>query len=85
MITFFNRKEIFVGSSIDQFNNVRERLIQNNIKYTYRVMDRNSSNVVGSQRGRTGTLGQDLNISKTYYLYVHKKDYEQAIGLIGRV
>ena len=85
MITFFNRKEIFVGSSIDQFNNVRERLRQNNIKYTYRVMDRNSSNVVGSQRGRTGTLGQDLNISKTYYLYVHKKDYEQAIGLIGRV
>ena len=62
MITFFNRKEIFVGSSIDQFNNVRERLIQNNIKYTYRVMDRNSSNVVGSQRGRTGTLGKDLNI-----------------------
>ncbi len=84
MITIFNRKEICVCKSMERFNEIRNILIKNNIKYTYRVMDRNSSNVVGSQRGRTGTFGQYMNASKTYYIYVHKNDYDDAMGLVGR-
>lgn len=84
MITILNRKEICICQSNERFNEIRKILIENNIKYTYRVMDRNSSNVVGSQRGRTGTLGQNMNASKTYYVYVHKKDYDDAMGLVGR-
>lgn len=83
MITIFNRKEICVCQSIERFNEIKTILMDNNIKYTYRVIDRNSSNVVGSQRGRTGTFGQNMNTSKTYYIYVHKKDYDDAIGLAG--
>lgn len=82
MITIFNRKEIYVGNSLIDFNEVRERLSKNSIKYTHRVVDRNSSNFVGGQRGRTGTLRQNLNTSKTYYIYVHKKDYDKAVGLV---
>lgn len=84
MITIFNRKEISVCQSMERFNEIRSILRSNNIKYTYRILDRNSSNVVGSQRGRTGTFGQNLNSSKTYYIYVHKMDYDEAAGLIGR-
>ena len=84
MITIFNRKEIYVCQSLERFNEARGILKSNNIKYTYRVIDRNSSNVIGSQRGRSGTFGQDLNASKTYYVYVHKSDYDEAAGLIGR-
>lgn len=84
MITIFNRKEVCVCQSIERFNEIRNILIENNIKYTYRVIDRNSSNVVGSQRGRTGTFGQNMNASKAYYVYVHRKDYDNAIGLVGR-
>lgn len=84
MITIFNRKEICVCQSIERFSEIRNMLIENNIKYTYRVIDRNSSNIVGSQRGRTGTFGQNMNASKTYYVYVHKKDYDDAIGLVVR-
>ena len=82
MITVFNRKEVFVGTSLDRFNEVCSRLSQNSIKYTYRVVDRNSSNFAGGQRGRTGTFGQNLSTSKTYYIYVHKKDYDKAIGVV---
>lgn len=84
MITIFNRKEICICQSTEQFNEIRNILIKNSIKYTYRVIDRNSSNVVGSQRGRTASYGQNINESKTYYIYVHKKDYDNAIGLVGR-
>ncbi len=84
MITVFNRKEICVCQSVERFNEIRKILMENNIKYTYRVIDRNSSNVVGSQRGRTGTFGQNMNTSKTYYIYVHKKDYGDAMRLVGR-
>lgn len=83
MITIFNREEVYVGTSMEKFNKVLTTLSENNIEYKHRVVDRNSSNVVGGQRGRTGTFGQDLNISKIYYVYVHKKDYKNATSIIG--
>ena len=84
MITFFNRKEICVCQSMERFNEIRKILIEKNVKYSYRVIDRNGSNIVGSQRGRTGTFGQNMNTSETYYIYVHKKDYDDITGLVGR-
>ena len=83
MITIFNREEVYVGSSMGEASNIRRILASSNIKYTYRVVDRNSSNVVGAQRGRTSTFGQKMNMSKTYYIYVHKKDYNDAMRFIG--
>ncbi|WFA10164.1 hypothetical protein [Tissierella sp. Yu-01] len=82
MITIFNRKEVCVCQSMERFSEIRNLLMQSNIKYTYRIMDRNSSNVLGSQRSRAGTLGQNINALKMYYVYVHKKDYDTAIGLL---
>lgn len=82
MITIFNRREILVTNSLERFNVVGSRLAENKIKYTYKVVDRNSANIVGGQRGRTGTFGQNSSQSKTYYMYVHKKDYEVASGLV---
>lgn len=84
MITIFNRKEICVCQSMERFSEISSLLIESNIKYTYRIVDRNGSNIIGSQRGRTGTFGQNMNISKTYYVYVHKKDYDDAIGLVNK-
>ncbi|TJX12810.1 hypothetical protein E9840_11905 [Tissierella creatinini] len=84
MITFFNRKEIYVCQTNERFIEIRNILRDNNIKYTYRIVDRNSSQGFGSQRGRTGTFGHNMRISKTYYIYVNKKDYEVASSLIGR-
>lgn len=79
MIMIWNRKEIFVGTSSQRFNEVRDILSSEGINYTYKVEDGNSSSVFGtSNSARTGTLGINLALTKTYYIYVHKKEYDKA-------
>lgn len=85
MIMIWNRREVYVGTSLQDLSEVRSILASNKIKYNYRVVNRNSSNVIGSQRARTGTFGQNLNVSNTYYVYVNKKDYDDACGLLHKM
>lgn len=83
MIMIWNRKEVFVGNSLQRFNEVRYILSSNGIKYDYRVVDSTSPSYFGSSsRARTGTLGINMDLAKTYYLYVHKNDYDSAQALI---
>lgn len=83
MIMIWNRKEVFVGNSLQRFNEVRYILSSNGIKYDYRVVDSTSPSYFGSSsRARTGTLGINMDLAKTYYLYVHKNDYDSAHALI---
>lgn len=83
MIMVWNRKEVFVGNSLQRFNEVRYILSSNGIKYDYRVVDSTSPSYFGSSsRARTGTLGVNMDLAKTYYLYVHKNDYDSAQALI---
>jgi len=56
--------------------------VVNKIKYNYKIIDRNSSGALSSQRQRIGSLGQNKNFEKEYYLYVHKSIYEEASYLI---
>ena len=85
MILVWNRKEVHVSTSLDQFNAVCDILASNQIRYKHRVVNRNSANVSGSSRARTGTFGQNLNQSVTYYVYVHQNDYEQARSKVQKV
>lgn len=78
MIGFWNRREVYVGTSLDEFNNLRDLLSERNIKYKTRIVDRSSANAVGSSRARVGTTGQNLQIAYTYYVYVHRDDYQAA-------
>lgn len=67
MITVFNRKEAFAGY-LDGLNKVRDILDANGINYSY------SSSAIFFSAG----LSQGL-----YYLYVKKKDYDQACHILG--
>ena len=78
MIMFWNRREVFVGARMKDLNRVMDDLSANSIYHTYKVV----SNIEG--RGRTGTFGVDPDLLRTYYVYVHKKDLEKALHLIGR-
>lgn len=79
MIVFWNRKEVFVGNSMQRFNEVRNNLSSNKIKYDYKIIDSTSPNFFGaSSRARTGTFGVNMDYTKTYYIYVHKNDYDKA-------
>lgn len=78
MIMIWNRKEVFVGWSMEQFYNVRRILAENKIKYTFKVVSNSAPTIFGSGRGHTGNFGEDMRFSTTNYVYVHKKDFDQA-------
>jgi len=79
MIMIWNRKEVFVGNSSQRFNEIRFKLSSNRIKYYCKIVDSTSPSYFGSSnRARTGTYGVNMNLTKTYYVYVHKNDYDKA-------
>ena len=85
MIMIWNRKEVFTGYSIQKFDQARATLAANKIKYTYRVVNRDSAYLFGSRRARTGTFGENMEYSNTYYVYVHKSDYDNACAVLKSI
>ncbi len=69
---FWNRIEVYNGYSIKEFNELRDVLLARGITHSYRLVKRSS-------KGRTGFLGQNPELNTRYYLYVHKKDYDNAM------
>ena len=82
MLTIFNRKELIVTMDIHRQAEIRDVLAQNGINYTVKTKNLQNSGVLDSQRGHTGNMGIDRSYSYEYKIYVHKKDYEVARGLI---
>jgi len=72
MITFWNRKEIFVGFSRRDFQNALEVLKSKKIEYTYQI-----TCYSGSSNFLIGRIGDPEN-SNMYYVYVHKRDVYDA-------
>ena len=66
---FWNRREIFVGHSLQEFNRIRSVLKAEKIKYDY---------------NRVKMGGFDLERRFMFYVYVHKKDVEIAQFLIRK-
>lgn len=83
MITIFNRKELLITMDMNRQSEVRTVLSDNRINYTVKVTNLQSASVVGSSRGRVGGFGINQNYSYEYKIYVHKKDYDTALRLIG--
>lgn len=83
MITIFNRKELLVTFDMKHQRNVRDILSANGINYTVKATNRQNAAVVGSNRAGTGSFGVNPDLSYAYKIYVHKKDYDNAMRLIG--
>lgn len=83
MITIFNRKELLVTLDMARQSEARNILADNGIKYFVKVVNLQSASVVGSSRSRVGSYGVNQKFSYEYKIYVHKKDYEKALRLIG--
>lgn len=81
MIMIWNQKEVFMGFSLQKFNEVRQTLVDNNIKYKHRLVNNHNN----SRRARTGTFGENMEYSITYYIYVHKNDYDNACYVLKNV
>ena len=78
MITFWNRKEVYIGYSMAEFTDIRDTLTMNQMKCTYRIVHSKSR----YRRGVRGSFGERAELSCMYYIYVHKDDYEWAYRLI---
>ena len=82
MITIFTRRELLITFDAGRQSNVCSILATNGIKYAIKVTNLRNASVIGSNRSRTGSFGISQNYSYEYRIYVHKKDYENALQLI---
>ena len=83
MITIFNRKELLITMDINHQANVRNILSANGIDYITKVTNLQSPSVFENKRGRYGNFGINQAYSYEYKIYVHKKDYDYALSLLG--
>ena len=82
MITIFTRKELLVTLDTKRYGNASDILSASGIDYTVKVTNRQTAAVVGSSRARVGSFGMNQNFAYEYKIYVHKKDYDNALRLI---
>lgn len=75
MITVFNRKELISTYSMEQQAQIRSLLVENNIPY-YIKTDTGTNPVFGSAHANP-------NVSCQYRIYVHKDNYNKAVGIIN--
>lgn len=83
MITIFNRKELLITLDMKRQADVRDILVANGIDYTVKVTNLENPTAIGSTRARVGSAGIKQNSTYEYKIYVHKKDYGNALRLIG--
>lgn len=72
---FWNKVEIYSGSSLKEFTDLRNSLDAAEIKYDYRMKQYSPISI----RNNRHTLGSKAGIK--YYLYIHQKDYDYAMHL----
>ena len=82
-MNFFNRREVFVTYNLQLLEQARESLRLAGIKYYIKTINRRSpSPFCAGTRGHTGTAFEKMEYEYTYYLYVHKNDYDDAIEIV---
>jgi hypothetical protein len=80
---FWNKVEIYNGYSLEEFSQLRNTLAAAKIQYDYKLIDRNKSGDFNIVKSGYGSLGSKPDLVTRYYLYVHQKDYYQAMHLIS--
>lgn len=83
MITLFNRKELAITFSMKEQADIRELLSNHKIDYKIDVANDNNFLGLNNTRSRTGTFGENMDLSCKYTFYVHKKDLEIATAIIN--
>lgn len=82
---FFQKEEVYIGFSMEEFSKVRGALRNNDIKYTYKVVDCSGQWLGhGGTRGYFGSAGMNSKYEKQYTVFVKKKDSEIAKYLVNK-
>lgn len=84
---FWQRREVWFGISMQEFNRFRGLLTQSGIDYDYTMNNRQRLDFdrQGASPGRwTGFRSRhDSRFDTIYYLYVSKSDYDRAKSVLG--
>jgi len=72
MITMFNRRELVVVSSLQQYSDIRRLLAAEGIQNRTKM-----GGGIGRSRGTDGFPAE------RYTIYVHEKDYDRGLAAIG--
>ena len=85
MFTVFNSESIWIGTDLKKFNEIRDILDREGIKYKYKVRDRMGEwNGRGTVRSSMGSAGNLTDQTKQYEILLDKKDLEKAQNLIQK-
>ena len=85
MFTVFNSESIWIGTDLKKFNEIRDILDRERIKYKYKVKDRIGEwNGRGTIRSSMGSAGNLTDQTKQYEILLDKKDLEKAQNLIQK-
>jgi len=76
MIFLWNRKEIYRGVSVEKFNEIRNILRSHDIKFVTKIRDS------GDEKKKTELEKKSRDYTKTYEIYVHRKNYKRVIQYI---
>ena len=79
MFTVLNSESLWIGTDLKRFNEIRDILDSQNIKYKYKVKDQLGEwTGSGTIRGRVGSAGNPAEQAKQYEILVDRKNLEQA-------
>ena len=83
MMNFFTRRELLTTFNVNVLDQARDALRTAGIKYYIKTVNRRSSSPISAgSRGHTGTAFEKMEYEYTYYLYVHKRDYQNAYEIV---
>ena len=78
MFTVLNSESLWIGTDLKRFNEIRDILDSQNIKYKYKVKDQLGEwTGSGTIRGRVGSAGNPAEQAKQYEILVDRKNLEQ--------
>lgn len=85
MFTVFNSESLWIGTDLKRFNEIRDILDRQNIRYKYKVKDQLGEwTGSGTLRGRVGSAGNPAEQAKQYEILVDKKNLEQALFVLQK-
>lgn len=85
MIIIFNRKELYRGYSMPISNEIMNNLKKANIKFSFKLKFLKNSSMYSDNMGSRSAHSGSMDLSTKYYIYVHKKDYEQAAWINNKL
>lgn len=77
----FNKKEVYMGYSIEEVSKVISILMENNIEYEKKLINLLKSD----ERFTLRRVGLNMNYTTQYVIYVKKCDYEKTKYIIDKL